>query len=399
VLDDAQFARVFSTKIDGAEALLAATAGDDPAFISFFSSIAARTGNAGQAAYAAANEALNAIAAREAKRRGASCIVRAFGWGPWDGGMVDATLRERFVAAGVGLISREEGARYFAEHATRRPERPVSVVAAPARAAQAPASLEWAVSLDTMPWLADHQVRGRVVLPVVVVIERILRGAGRLFAAGPLSVRDLQVLSGVTFAPDNRKTVPLAISYEPNGDIVHVTIRDGANRNRYRAVIAREAQSSPASQAPLDSIGAWPFDLTTAYSGPLFHGPSFAAIEALETRSAQGGSALLKGGAALGWAEEPWSVDPAVLDGGLQLGLLWAYGEGRSLMLPQKIARIDILARRPAAEPVRCRFRARPVSDSRIDFDFWFETIAGAPLAEVHGGEFYAVGAAVSASP
>ncbi|MCX6483887.1 MAG: SDR family NAD(P)-dependent oxidoreductase, partial [Mycobacterium sp.] len=103
-LDDEQFVTVFSTKVVGAEALLDATSSDDLRFISLFSSIAARAGNPGQAAYAAANAVLESIAARESIRRGADCVVRAFGWGPWDGGMVDATLKSRFAEAGVGVI-------------------------------------------------------------------------------------------------------------------------------------------------------------------------------------------------------------------------------------------------------------------------------------------------------
>ena len=131
-LDDDQFVRVFSTKLVGAEALLDATSSDDLRFISLFSSIAARAGNAGQSAYAAANATLETIAAREAARRGSACVVRAFGWGPWDGGMVDATLRSRFLDAGVGLIPIDEGAEFFAEQALCRSSAPAVVVAAPA---------------------------------------------------------------------------------------------------------------------------------------------------------------------------------------------------------------------------------------------------------------------------
>jgi hypothetical protein len=174
-LDDEQFVRVFSTKVVGAEALLDATSSDDLRFISLFSSIAARAGNPGQAAYAAANAVLESIAARESARRGADCVVRAFGWGPWDGGMVDATLKSRFAEAGVGVIGLDDGARFFAEHALTRSGASAIVVAAPAEHRMRAARLEWDVSTETLPVLADHQVRGRVVVPVVIVLDAMLR--------------------------------------------------------------------------------------------------------------------------------------------------------------------------------------------------------------------------------
>ena len=79
------------------------------------SSVAARHGNPGQADYAMANEVLNKVAALEQRRRGPACVVRAIGWGPWDGGMVDEALRARFRERGVSLIPIDAGARRFVE--------------------------------------------------------------------------------------------------------------------------------------------------------------------------------------------------------------------------------------------------------------------------------------------
>ena len=83
-------ADVFAPKVTGLSVLLEATKEDPIQVIALFSSIAARAGNAGQAAYSAANEVLNKVAASEAHRRGEWCRVRSYNWGPWAGGMVDA---------------------------------------------------------------------------------------------------------------------------------------------------------------------------------------------------------------------------------------------------------------------------------------------------------------------
>ena len=218
-LDDDQFVRVFSTKLVGAEALLDATSSDDLRFISLFSSIAARAGNPGQSAYAAANATLEAIAAREAARRGSACVVRAFGWGPWDGGMVDATLRSRFLDAGVGLIPIDEGAEFFAEHALCRSSATAVVVAAPAERRLRATRLEWDVSTENLPVLEDHQVRGRVVVPVVIVLDAMLRAARGLVAEACPVVRDFQVLSGVTFA--EQRAAGSHARFRSDGLVVH----------------------------------------------------------------------------------------------------------------------------------------------------------------------------------
>lgn len=124
-LNDAQFTRVFEPKVAGFRALLAATETDPLEVLCCFSSVAARVGNVGQAAYATANEALNKLCQAEQQRRGAQCRVRAINWGPWDGGMVSPALKAHFAALGVPLIPLADGAEIFADIVTG--ELPVAV--------------------------------------------------------------------------------------------------------------------------------------------------------------------------------------------------------------------------------------------------------------------------------
>jgi hypothetical protein len=94
--------------------LLAATADDPLNVICLFSSVAARTGNAGQADYAMANEVLNRVAHELAHTR-PGCVVKSIGWGPWAGGMVTPVLKAKFDEMGVPLIPLENGARRFVD--------------------------------------------------------------------------------------------------------------------------------------------------------------------------------------------------------------------------------------------------------------------------------------------
>ncbi len=61
-----------------------------------------------------ANEILNRMA-YWLKAAHPEAAITSLGWGPWDGGMVDDTLRAKFAEMGVPLIPREAGARLFAD--------------------------------------------------------------------------------------------------------------------------------------------------------------------------------------------------------------------------------------------------------------------------------------------
>ncbi|GLZ28417.1 hypothetical protein Lesp02_06070 [Lentzea sp. NBRC 105346] len=96
------FARVYDTKVLGAQALLAA----NPEFLVLFGSISGVEGNRGQADYAAANDALDRIA----RYWGASARVVSVDWGPWAGaGMVSPELAAEYARRGVPLIEPEAG--------------------------------------------------------------------------------------------------------------------------------------------------------------------------------------------------------------------------------------------------------------------------------------------------
>src|SRR5439155_10557670 len=100
---DDQFDMVYSTKVAGLRAVLAATAADPLRLLAVFSSSTGRFGRAGQVAYAAANEALNKLAQAEARRR-PGCRVAAVNWGPGEGGMVTPAPRPVVAGRGLGLI-------------------------------------------------------------------------------------------------------------------------------------------------------------------------------------------------------------------------------------------------------------------------------------------------------
>ncbi len=112
--DDESFARVFGTKVDGCTALLAELAElpKSPGFVVLFGSIAAVTGNRGQADYAAGNDALERLGTEWAARTGQRALT--VHWGPWapgteHGGMVGTELARDYVRRGIAMIDPDAG--------------------------------------------------------------------------------------------------------------------------------------------------------------------------------------------------------------------------------------------------------------------------------------------------
>ncbi|WP_419995727.1 SDR family oxidoreductase [Streptomyces boninensis] len=112
--DPESFHRVYGTKTDSARHLLDAAAelAEGPLLAVLFGSIAAVYGNAGQADYAAANDALEQIGTNWAARTGHRALT--VHWGPWapvgaHAGMVTPELGRDYARRGVELIDPDEG--------------------------------------------------------------------------------------------------------------------------------------------------------------------------------------------------------------------------------------------------------------------------------------------------
>ncbi|CAN7252414.1 SDR family oxidoreductase [Pseudoduganella sp. LjRoot289] len=396
---DAQFAHVFNTKVQGLQALLAATAGDPLSVICLFSSIAARTGNVGQCDYAMANEVLNQVASAERARRG-DCLVRSIGWGPWQGGMVTSTLAAHFAREGVALLSLDEGTQAFVGELGASPS-DVRVVVLPAAAQtgalgapEGPAAgLASELAIDLAPashgYLHDHSIAGTPVVPVALALEWLARGA-RVWHPLPqaMQLRQVRVLRKVAldeFAEggSRRLRVRSKLHAESAHGSLALELAGADDALHYRAVVTPGAQvSAQAGQAAPAALA--PLQRDALYDGHvLFHGPRFQAIAALDGIAAQGAAATLTGAAALGWPAEGWQTDPALIDGGLQLAVLWAEPLLGGAALPMSVDDVRLHRAGLASGPVRCVVHARQVYADRASCDISFHDADGAVRAEM----------------
>ncbi|MGW4234443.1 SDR family NAD(P)-dependent oxidoreductase [Streptomyces sp. NPDC004980] len=397
---DDQFDLVMSTKVDGLRALLAATADDPLDVICLFSSVAAVFGNAGQSDYAMANELLNQVAAAEQSRR-PGCLVRSVAWGPWHGGMVTPALAGHFGRSGVALIPLEQGAAAFTAELDGTAGEPRVVIAAgDGAAALAPAGepgpAQVRIGRRTHPQLSDHEPAGVPVLPVAMVLNWF---AGAAVAWRPdatgVVLRDLRVF---------RKLVLPRLAHEGHRLTVHGsrgTVGDPSNLDvelraedgvpHFRAVLALESAVDSGEPDPVawdTPAGLTPPAREEVYDGRvLFHGPLFRAVRTVHGVSRHGAEATVAGLRELDWPGDHWTLDPAAVDGALQLALIWAEHVLGEATLPMAVAECRVHRRGPVTGTLRCVVRARKAHDTGARCDVALIDPDGSVRVELRGVE------------
>ncbi|MGE0454663.1 MAG: SDR family oxidoreductase [Vicinamibacteria bacterium] len=372
-----QFDRVFDTKVKGLRALLDATRDDALRAIVLFSSIAGRTGNAGQSDYAMANQVLDKVASAEAARRGDGCLVRALAWGPWASGMVTPALKALFEERGVALLPLAAGGRMFVDELRGRGAAPAEVVLGPdpaevglSGARERKRTLSFIASRATCPFLDAHRVKGTPVVPVVLALEWFARAARALRPELLLQrLEDVRVLKGIRLE-----------RFEGPGEAFAVTAREVENGSGARLALelhgaggilhysataemgtARATEPSPAPDPRLEPA---PWGPDGHYGERLFHGPEFQVLRSVTGLSPDGAAAVAAGTLDAGWPGA-WQLDAAALDGALQLAILWGLAALDRSSLPTRVGSLELFRQGPFEGPLRLVLRAQDLAELR----------------------------------
>ncbi len=398
-----QFDRVFDTKVGGLYALLTATADDPLRAIGLFSSVAGRCGNRGQVDYAMANEVLNKVAQLEARRR-PDCLVKAFDWGPWDAGMVDAALKAHFESLGVPLISLDAGAKMLVDELADRSGAVELVLGGeprmgPLAAASSDRAVRLRVRADrrSLPFLSDHAIDGVPVVPVVLAVEWFARASHAVRPDLMLThLRDVRVRRGMKLG-----------GFDAGGDWFDVTAREVSNglgavvELELRSVdgdlnysataqldtAIRQAATGADATSPVALAGLEPPDSTEIYDGHvLFHGSEFQVIRSVDGIGDAGVRATLTSTRDAGWGDG-WRTDPAAWDGGLQLALLWSKRVLGGATLPMGIGAVHSYRDGPPEGPVQATLSGTVHGRDRAVTDIVFTDRSGEVVAELRGVE------------
>jgi acyl transferase domain-containing protein len=398
---DEAFDRVYQTKVAGLRTLLSATQDDPLKAILLFSSVAGRCGNRGQVDYSMANEVLAKVAAREAARR-PDAIVRALQWGPWEGGMVTKELKARFDSLGVPLIPLVAGARFLVDELADRSGATEVVLGGEPRMGPL-ASTSGArevvqrarVDSRSFPYLADHRVAGTVVVPVVIALEWFARAASACRPDLELSsIRDIKVLRPLRLErfdaeyPSGGEWFDVVAREVANGQgsVVSLELRRVGGSVHYSA----QAELLPTAGRPprppsRRTLPPWSGEI---YDGRvLFHGQRFQVIRTVAGISDQGIDAELSSTQDAGWGDEPWLTDPAALDGGLQLALLWSDRMLGGPSLPMGVGTLRTFRTGPPDGPVQAILTGEKRGRDKTVSDIVFVDASGQVVTELRGVE------------
>ena len=367
-----QFASVMTTKIDGATALLTACAGEPLEVLCFFSSVAAHSGNAGQSDYAAANAMLDHWAVTERAARGDGCRVVSMAWGPWDGGMVTESLARHFTSRGIGLIPLAGGAQAMVDEIERGQHAQVIVGCGLDDGDHArPETVHFAV--QRMPMLADHAINGIVVLPMTMALDTLL-GVGRRTVGPQAALRDLSLFQGALL-PEGTASLTVAVE-EISTDAAQVTLTHPGGRPAYRARVERLETEPPVAPRVPTRTADLPTVCDAPYEQALFHGPAVAVIREVLRCDAQGIVARLATAGAMGWRGQ-WQLDPAALDGALQLLRVWGFAQDGKPSLPTGIGAVEPWGEWPPSGDVMCHIDAVREHASRLRATATFTDVGG----------------------
>ena len=320
--DPREFDLVFDVKADGWFNLLHAI-GDMPLRATVaFSSIAGRFGNAGQADYSSANDLLCKIASSFRTTRAATRGI-AIDWTAWGGiGMATrGSIPEMMARAGIDMLPPEAGIPWIRRELTAGGTRGEVVVAGALgimtnewdatgglETAAVPASgpmigkvagmnLQGRLTIETtldpaiQPFLHDHQIEGKPVLPGVMGIEAFAETALCMLPGWHVeAIEDVNFLAPFKFYRGEPRTVTIEAVFQPEGGSVVADCRLNGSRSlpnqtepqvtthfTARVRLAKQAPETEPAPAPGEPAGA--LVEAAAIYRVFFHGPAYRVLE------------------------------------------------------------------------------------------------------------------------
>ncbi len=408
-----QFDLVYSTKVAGQLALLAALKNEDLKFIAMFSSSTGRYGRKGQIDYAVANEVLNKIAQQQSIER-KNCRVVSVNWGPWNGGMVTPELKTIFEQENIGLIPLKAGGdllvREISLNGGRHPAEivvfgPNTKITSSSQVKQRKQSsqthtyttaLERKLTIDEYPFLISHVLNGKGVLPMSIMIEWMghsaIHGNPGLRFHG---LENFKIYSRLDIGVDNAITIRLKsakVQKDNNQFIVPIQLCRVVAENE---IVHAEADvllcvkyQQVASQIKEGKLEDYPHSNDFYGGNKLFHGTLLQGIERIDGISKKGMIGWSKSASLpKDWINKPlrqkWLSDPLVLDVSFQLMILWSIEEDDTPSLPVSIGSYQQFQSDFPGDGMRIVIQITDKVASSIHADIEFQDSRGLIIAKI----------------
>ncbi len=366
------FARVFDTKAVSTFVLAQKLRPETLQWLIFFTSVAGRTGNRGQCDYAAANELVNRYAWL-LHRRWSHVRVKSFNWGPWESGMASDEVNRQFRERGVIPIPPKAGREFLLREMRDDQSEQVELIAGifdfdkaqpispqrfpflrrqPRVVSDRSIECEHVFSLDSEPYLQDHQLDGVPVVPAAVALELM----AQVVQAGWPHLRVVEALKhrllrGITLkaGPEKRVLVRAHVSSATTLSEVSVNAEvvdaDQPALSLYRAefVLRQQLPRPPAAPVPMP-IAPAPYTASEAYDRHCFHGPHFQLLDSIDGIDEGRVHASVTNWRLSGWlkneSSRAWLFNPGLVDAAVQAECIWCRTYLGANLLPNHFAKV-----------------------------------------------------------
>ena len=390
---------VFDTKVDSAFILSRHLRPDSLKLLVFFTSVAGSFGNRGQSDYAAANEVVNRLAWQLDQRWQNTRIV-ALNWGPWDiTGMASESVNRQFRERGVIPIPPDAGRHFFIEELRYGNKGDTELIIGtfeglgagkegtgdwglgtghPITFSQlqiqpnSTVTLEHTFSLLLHPYLQDHCLDGKPVLPAAGALEWMAQFVQAAWSEWTVTeVRDLRVLRGIVLE-EARKVLFIARA-STHADLesleVAAQIVDPESKIPfYRATVILRPQMLASPKVQIDALDSGnSLDVAVAYRDYLFHGPSFQLLTAIDRLNGQGIDAEV-----MPSQQSSWLFDLALIDTAPQLAIAWSRVQKGTTALPSRFGSVIRYGKSALNSVLKVAFRVTQADDHMLVYDAIF---------------------------
>jgi NAD(P)-dependent dehydrogenase (short-subunit alcohol dehydrogenase family) len=240
------FDLVYAPKVKGLENLLNCINPSQLDCLVLFSSVVGFYGNAGQTDYAIANDILNKTA-YVIKQKYPQCHTVAINWGPWDSGMVSPELKRAFTERKIKTIPIAAGTQMLVAEVAPDNQQVQVVIGSPLKplAIAVPPQpktyqIQRCLSLAANPFLHDHVIMARPVLPATCAISWIVNTCEQLYPGYTFfSCINFKVLKGIVFDANLADKYLLDLAKKADEQAQNLTFeakiwsKDKAGKTRY----------------------------------------------------------------------------------------------------------------------------------------------------------------------
>ena len=364
--------QVVFTKLGGAQAMLLAA--PEAQRLVLIGSWAGRFGNAGQTDYSAAN----AMLARFALLAPDNMRAVAIDFPPWEVSRMARNIpearKQQMQALGVPFLSQEEGTSFFLR-ALEAEQGEVLIAHAhwvPPRRWRATLSL----SPQTHPYLEDHRLGGKPVLPLACAVDLSAQAFLDSLASPPASFElgPLELKQGLQV----ETPTPVELEVQRQNLQGQVLLR-AQGRLCYECKATAPASLRVPPLPPVVKGGAFPLPLEEFYARYTFHGPRFQGIHSVEALGDNFVQGYVRCAPIREWEPNSprpkWAVDPLVVDASFQLAGYWAWLKHSQAGYPVGFERFVQLE--PMTGRVLCTAQLEEKTDNSVAANFWWHNEGG----------------------